>query len=135
MEHSLCVSEDSGASSGGAAQRGCNSKSCSFVSEDSDDVQWEAKSMRQCASAHEDTRGRHESLGEASRAAHFITLGRSTMRLNCAMRILRAQLRDAHPARADPSQRAAAGRHSQTLWNTTALEKQRAGLFSPDAGG
>ena len=44
--------------------------------------------MRQCGSAHEDTRGRHESLGEASRAAHFITLGRSTMRPNCAMRIL-----------------------------------------------
>jgi hypothetical protein len=30
MEHSLCVSEDSGPSSGGAAQRGCNGKSCSL---------------------------------------------------------------------------------------------------------
>ena len=48
--------------------------------------------MRQCASAHEDKRGRHESLGEASRAAHFITLGLSTMRLSCAMRILREQI-------------------------------------------
>jgi hypothetical protein len=30
MEHSVCVSEDSGPSSGGAAQRGCSGKSCSL---------------------------------------------------------------------------------------------------------
>jgi hypothetical protein len=55
-----------------------------------------------------------ESLSEASRVTHFITRGRSPLRVNCAVRILREQL-------ADPSQRAAAGRHSQTLWNTSAL--------------